>query len=210
MRWQTAQWFEKRWWKNYLKNKPVAEYLEWKTSYWLQFLKELEIELPKEKSILDAGCGPAGIFTVLEGNEVIAIDPLLHVYESELAHFSRSNYPQVNFEKRGLESIDWTNQFDLIFCLNVINHVQDIRRSIALLANALKPSSTMILSIDAHNFKLPKYLFRMLPLDILHPHQYDLKEYISLAENADFICKKSVLIKSAFLFDYYALVLEKP
>lgn len=210
MRWQWAQWFEKRWWKNYLKNKPVAEYLDWKANYWHSFLIQIEIDLPQGKKVLDAGCGPAGIFTVLHGNEITAMDPLLDSYENELRHFSKSNYPNVNFQKRGLETIDWKAEFDYVFCLNVINHVEDIQKSVSLLADALKPGSTMVLSIDAHNFKFPKYLFRALPLDILHPHQYDLNEYISMAENAGLSCKKSVLIKSAFLFDYYALVLEKP
>ncbi len=179
MRWKIAQRLEQRWWKSYLADKSPVDYLTWKQGYWSDFLAELNIEKPEHQSILDAGCGPAGIFIHLEGNQVTATDPLIDNYEKQLNHFNKSNYPWVEFHSQTLEEINFNKPFDLVCCLNVINHVNDIDRSYDNLILDLKPKGKLILSIDSHNYLLPRLLFKLLPLDILHPHQYTLKEYES-------------------------------
>ena len=76
-RWKIAQAAEIRWWQNYLKNKSTTEYADWKTQYWenlleetgLTFLNESDKENPNKVEnlrILDAGCGPAGIFMIFK------------------------------------------------------------------------------------------------------------------------------------------------
>lgn len=209
MRWEIAQWFEKKWWKNYLKNKPVDDYLTWKRDYWNTFLKTINVTVKSNDSVLDAGCGPAGIFSALSGNQVTAVDPLLSIYERDLPHFNRSNYPKVDFHENGIETLEFKEEFEIVFCLNVINHVEDLDEALNRLQKAVKPKGTFVLSIDSHNFWFPKWLFRTLPLDILHPHQYDLAEYQNMVLKKDFGLKNSVLIKDGFLFNYYALVFEK-
>ena len=76
-RWKVAQKAEIGWWKRYLKKKPVGDYIEWKRKYWTEFLSSVSdvIDVDQDHEILDAGCGPAGIFIILEGNKVTAIDP---------------------------------------------------------------------------------------------------------------------------------------
>lgn len=210
MRWKIAQWFERRWWKNYLKNKPVEDYLEWKTNYWRAFSKSIGVAPAANTKVLDAGCGPAGIFTILNDQSVIAVDPLLDVYTAEIPHFEKSRYPQVNFIKSGLESINYDSTFDTVYCLNVINHVEDLPKALSNLNRALKPKGTFVLSIDSHNHQFLKKLYRLIPtIDILHPHQYDLKEYQDMTNALGLELKNTVLIKKRSLFNYYALVFEK-
>ena len=209
MRWKIAQWFEQRWWKRYLADKNPQDYLDWKKSYWKSLIAKLDLEHPNAKTILDAGCGPAGIFIHLEGNQVTATDPLIDGYENHLHHFNKSNYPWADFYKQTLEEINFKESFDLVYCLNVINHVKDIDRSYDNLFSAIKPGRSLILSIDSHNYTLPKLLFRLLPLDILHPHQYKLKEYERHLTERGLKILRSIKIKSGFLFDYYAIVSEK-
>jgi 2-polyprenyl-3-methyl-5-hydroxy-6-metoxy-1,4-benzoquinol methylase len=209
MRWEIAQWFEKRWWKNYLKNKPVDDYLTWKRDYWNTFLNTINVTVKPNDSVLDAGCGPAGIFSALSENQVTAVDPLLSIYERDLQHFNRRNYPNVDFHENGIETLEFKEDFEIVFCLNVINHVEDLDEALTRLQKAVKPQGTFVLSIDSHNIRLPKWLFRTLPLDILHPHQYDLAEYQNMVLKRGFGLKNSVLIKDGFLFNYYALVFEK-
>jgi 2-polyprenyl-6-hydroxyphenyl methylase/3-demethylubiquinone-9 3-methyltransferase len=74
------------------------------------------------------------------------------------------------------------------------------------LGESLKPGGRMIVSIDCHNFKLFKGLFKILPFDILHPHQFDLDEYQSQLMNEGIKVERSILIKNGFIFNYYALV----
>ena len=67
LKWKIAQTLEYKWWQNYLKKKNTAEYLSWKETYWNNLLAEIAAFLPllKGNKILDAGCGPAGIFMAL-------------------------------------------------------------------------------------------------------------------------------------------------
>ena len=78
-KWKLAQTLEYKWWQNYLKKKDTNEYLQWKIHYWQDVLLQISkyVDIPNSKTILDAGCGPAGIFIALKGNTVDAIDPLL-------------------------------------------------------------------------------------------------------------------------------------
>ena len=50
------------------------------------------------------------------------------------------------------------------------------------LVKLTKSGGKLIVSIDAHNYQLFKHVFRLITGDILHPHQYDLKEYKKMLE----------------------------
>ena len=205
LRWKIAQAAEIRWWKQYLNKKDKDSYLVWKKNYWQDLLTELELQIPDAASCLDAGCGPAGIFTLLEHQKVLALDPLLAAYQQNLAHFDPKDYPYVQFKALPLESFYSDQRFDYIFCLNAINHVSDLDACWDRLFAVAHKDSRLLISIDAHNYSLFKYLFRLLPGDILHPHQYDLKEYQEMIEkrggHIEFILNK----KKEFFFNYYVL-----
>ncbi|MEM6726326.1 MAG: class I SAM-dependent methyltransferase [Bacteroidota bacterium] len=79
-RWRLAQAAEIRWWQRYLRKKEPESYLSWKRDYWENFLEKIQCIVPSQAHILDAGCGPAGIFTIFPENQVTAIDPLLYHY----------------------------------------------------------------------------------------------------------------------------------
>ena len=209
MRWKIAQQLEHRWWRNYLKGKDPAAYLEWKQDYWLHFLDRCGIEMPTNKpQVLDAGCGPAGIYSVLDRHNVVAIDPLLEAYD-KLDHFERRQYPWVRFITSTIEDFQIPQTFDWVFCLNAINHVEDIHRGYDRLVEALKPNGTLIMSIDAHNYRFPKWLFRSLPLDALHPHQYTLDEYKNVLVSRGVQIERIELIKEERIFNYYAIVAKR-
>jgi 2-polyprenyl-6-hydroxyphenyl methylase/3-demethylubiquinone-9 3-methyltransferase len=72
-----------------------------------------------------------------------------------------------------------------------------------------KPNAFVIVTIDAHNYSFFKKIFRLLPGDILHPHQYDLNEYEKFltSRNCDLI--KSIHLKQEFFFDHYMLIAQK-
>lgn len=211
IRWKTAQKFEMKWWEQYLKDKPVEEYLEWKKKYWLELMELLKPELQIKDSdlILDAGCGPAGIFIALDQNQVTAVDPLLNNYEKNLSHYSQDFYPYVTFENKRLEDIDDMEKYDIAFCMNAINHVQEIHESYIRLARSLKRGGWLVVTVDAHNFKAAKSIFRLLPGDILHPHQYDIKEYVDMIKQHGFRIEKRVFLKKEFWFNHYMILAQK-
>lgn len=209
-RWNIAQAAEWRWWKRYLKNKSPEEYLHWKRQYWRTLLQELDLDIPSKARCLDAGCGPAGIFMVLEQQSVAAVDPLLDRYEAELDHFVPDNYPWVRFVNEPLETFEPLQPFDYAFCLNAINHVQDLDRCWAALKEAVKPGGTLVVSIDAHNHRFFKHIFRLIPGDVLHPHQYDLEEYQQMGLADGWQLQRVHLKDQQFFFNYYVLVLKAP
>ena len=220
LRWQIAQQAEIRWWKNYLKKKEKGPYLKWKKAYWQTLLDLLgnELILNKNAHVLDAGCGPAGVFILLnEQTEcmITAIDPLLDKYTNEIPFFDQNDYPNIEFVNTGIEDFDIAQTqlneklFDSIFCMNAINHVHDIDKSWDILTSSLRPNGQLVVTIDAHNSKLAKKVFAALPGDILHPHQYTLKEYKDQLLQRNFVIKQEHLIKEEKLFNHYLLLLEK-
>lgn len=209
LRWGIAQYVEIRWWQNYLKKKSPEKYLEWKTNYWRDFLERAGVELTSGEQALDAGCGPAGVFTVLNGLKVDAIDPLLDLYEKKLDHFKKAKYPNVSFTCVSLEDFKPETSYDIIFCLNAINHVDDLGESFDKLVSCLKPGGQLIVSIDAHNFQSYKRLFRLIPFDILHPHQYDLAEYRDMLVSRGLSILNEVRFEEHYFFNYYAMVCRK-
>lgn len=210
-KWKLAQNLEYRWWRRYLSGKDPLAYLQWKCSYWDNFLLDLSkyVESPEGLSILDSGCGPAGIFMVLKGNHVTAMDPLLGQYR-QLPVFQPEHYPWVRFREQALEALEDQEQYDIIFCLNAINHVHDIGRCYDNLVRALKPGGYMLISTDAHRFSWLKSIFRSIPGDMLHPQQYGLDDYEKFITDRGCSVTASVLLKREAIFDYYVTIARKP
>lgn len=206
LRWKLAQYFEKRWWKNYLRNKTVEDYLIWKKKYWLDLLEKGRISVPDNCKVLDAGCGPAGIFMIFEKQQTTAIDPLLNDYEIQLQHFKRLNYKTVEFIHTPIENFKREKYFEFIFCMNAINHVQDYEISMNNLAESLNQGGSFIITIDAHNYSIFKRLFRIIPGDILHPYQFDLEEYKSHLVKRGIEIVNEVLLKQEFFFNHYMII----
>jgi 2-polyprenyl-6-hydroxyphenyl methylase/3-demethylubiquinone-9 3-methyltransferase len=209
LRWEIAQFVEIRWWQRYLKLKPPGDYIQWKIAYWNTFLENAGVRPAAGELVLDAGCGPAGIFTILGEQSVDAIDPLIDAYEEKLDHFKKKRYPYVSFFCRSLEDFQPEKSYDTIFCLNAINHVENMDTSLDKLVSCLRPGGKLVISIDAHNHRYFKHIFRLIPGDILHPHQYDLDEYREKLESRGLKVMNEVLCQERFLFNYYALVCRK-
>lgn len=206
--WPIAQWAEIRWWRRYLKRKPPEAYLAWKTAYWKSFIQRLEIPLAPGMRALDAGCGPAGIFIALNDCRVDALDPLLPAY-AELDHFQPEKYPWASFLPEGLEYFDRENAYDLVFCLNAINHMADVPTALQRLWLALKKEGHAYISVDAHRYRLLKWSFQRIPADVLHPFQEDLEGYQALLEKAGFSVVSATLYEKGHIFDYWVFHLQK-
>lgn len=210
IRWKLAQFWEIRWWRWYLQHKDKTVYLQKKAAYWEKILASCELQLTGAEAILDAGCGPAGIFMILDGSPLIAVDPLLKKYQSQLDHFNPTDYPKVQFEAISLEEFEPAQSLDIIFCCNVINHVADLQLSLDRICAWLKPGGTLLLSVDVHNHKVLKRIFRLIPGDILHPHQHDLADYQDMLRERGLHIEKTTPLKRGNIFDYYLIKAISP
>lgn len=214
LQWTIAQKAELKWWQNYLRNRPKADYLAWKKQYWQGVLQNIADVLPCEQlnssRLLDAGCGPAGIFIALPPQaRITALDPLLEHYAQRLSHFSPASYPHIQFMAMPIEKMPAHPSYDVVFCLNAINHVSDLNTCLDKLTQALVPDGQLVISIDTHNYTPIKHLFRWLPADILHPHQYTLSEYTQMLEQRGMHLQKSVRTQKGIIFSYDILVFCK-
>jgi len=209
-KWKLAQKLEFVWWQRYLKSKDAGAYLDWKKRYWQELLTKISPSLPHTSGlhILDAGCGPAGIFLSLEGNQVDAIDSLLDKYQL-LPHFQPGKAAWTRFRKIPLEELDETEKYDIVFCMNVINHVQDLALCYDKLAAALKPNGYLVISTDAHRNGFLKKIFQMVPGDMLHPVQLDINEYAALLKQRGMSIINQLLYKQAPIFNYYITTSQK-
>ncbi len=215
IKWKVAQWFELRWWKNYLRGKDKATYLQWKKAYWLNMLEQIAdvVKINPSHTICDLGCGPAGIYIALPDNKVTAVDPLLNEYEKQLPFFDKGEYHNIKFVNSAIEDLGNTSEvlktsevYNIVFCLNAINHVYDIEAGFAKLEELCVANGQVVVSIDAHNYSFFKYLFRIIPGDVLHPHQYNLGEYKEMLEKQGMVVQKTLLFKQEFIFNHYLLV----
>jgi hypothetical protein len=77
------------------------------------------------------------------------------------------------------------------------------------LVDFTEDGGTMIVSIDAHNFTFFKKIFRVLPGDILHPHQFNLEEYQRMIIDRGCKLEQSILYREDFFFNYYILIFTK-
>lgn len=210
IRWKTAQFFEYFWWKNYLHKKDTQNYLVKKKEYWTNLFSKIEenVTIEPKTKILDAGCGPSGIYMIFNEQQVTAVDPLLNRYQ-ELKVFSKDFYPNVEFIKSPLELYVQKEKFELIFCMNVINHVSQIKIAVQNLYDSLKHGGKIVVTVDAHNYNFLKEIFQKIPGDILHPHQLNKEEYINLFENSGLSLLSSIELKQEFIFNHLLFVFEK-
>ena len=209
MRWKVAQAAEIRWWRVYLRRQEPQSYLERKAAYWQRVLKAAAVSLRPGEQVLDAGCGPAGIFIVLKEQQVDALDPLLPRYQAALPHFKPEGYPQVRFIALPLEQFRPGPVYRTVFCLNVINHVAELSPALDSLTQCLQAGGQLVLSVDTHRHELLKRLFQLLPGDILHPQQHSLAEYQAMLESRGLVLQNTSCLKRGRIFDYHLIVARK-
>jgi len=208
-KWKLAQALEWRWWQYYLAKHPKEEYLNKKRTYWKGMLQEAGVSVESGERLLDAGCGPAGLFILPLPAKIDALDPLLELYQSSLAHFDPADYPGVGFIARPLEMFQSPETYDKVCCFNAINHVKDLDLSIKRLVDALRSGGILVVSVDVHKHHWLKKIFQYLPGDALHPHQYDSRDYCGLFLQQELTLLRSKTLKKGLIFDYYLMVFEK-
>ncbi|MEM9931610.1 MAG: methyltransferase domain-containing protein [Bacteroidota bacterium] len=211
IRWRVAQFLERRWWRRYLHGKSPEEYLNNKRMYWQRTLDQLDWELVPGRRVLDAGCGPAGVFMLLhEVEKVTALDPLLASYEKDLPIFHQADYPAVQFIIQPLEQrLVSPSSFEAIYCFNAINHVDDWGRALDVLTSYARPGTRLVLTSDVHrhNWLLP--IFRALPGDALHPQQHNAAAYRAALQARGWRIEWEEVLREEAIFLYTAWVAVK-
>ncbi|WP_218460285.1 bifunctional 2-polyprenyl-6-hydroxyphenol methylase/3-demethylubiquinol 3-O-methyltransferase UbiG [Rickettsia sp. TH2014] len=109
----------------------------------------LEVEFPKRSSleILDVGCGGGLIATPLaaQGFNVTAIDALQSNIETA-STYAKENGVKVNYLQSTIEELQSDKLYDVVICLEVIEHVENVQQFILNLVKHIKPNGMAIIS----------------------------------------------------------------
>ncbi len=96
-------------------------------------------------SILDVGCG-GGIFSeelAKIGGNITAIDLSDELIQVALSH-SALNDLKINYQVKELKHFDNSTQFDVICCMEMIEHVDNPNELLSDIATRLKPGGILI------------------------------------------------------------------
>lgn len=138
---------------------------DWKKIYrhYLKDFFEIDGCFP-DKVVVDVGCGPIGVISVIEAKKRVGMDPLMDeykkIYEME---------PGVEYFKSKAEDIKLPKNYaDIVFYVNVLNHVQDPEKTLAEIARILKPFGTMYFDVHEN------------PVSVGHPHLFREKQLVAM------------------------------
>lgn len=157
----------------------------------LQFIQQ-HTEL-KNKQVLDVGCG-AGILTeslYAQQAQVTGIDASAKVLEvaMERAHVNSLTINYVNASAESFLQQNPKQKFDIITCMELIEHVPDPAQLMQTCAQLLKPNGKLFLSTINRTTKAyllaiigAEYVLRLLPKNT---HEY--KKFIKPAELQQFM-----------------------
>ena len=121
--------------------------------------------------VVDVGCGPTPFF--LSGyfgyDEAIAVDPL--IYEYALLPQYASLYDVKFLMRRGLREVE-VGFANVVFALNVLDHVRDTRAFMFELGRVCAPGGMLFLFVDIDK-----------PPDQMHPHRIEKMDVVDALIN---------------------------
>ena len=170
--------FQKEWAERFKLQSVRNKCLEyWRTHRYLDDI--IRIVQPNERTrTLDVGCGISSVLHFLPGQKH-GIDPLADVYR---AFYS---YPDdVNVTKGYAESLSFEdNAFDVVFCSNVLDHVERPEAAVGEIMRVLGPKGYMILTVECFDKSRRR--------DPAHPHSLTLEKVKRLLSNWEIVFEAS-------------------
>jgi len=153
-----------------------------------------------KKNVLDIGCGGGLISESLAKKEakVTGIDENIYSIKQAKEHAKISSL-KIKYINQSLDSFfkKKKKNFDLILCLEVIEHVNDVEKTLDKIIKLLNPKSTLILSTINRNLKslifakiFGEYILNWIPIGT---HQF--KKFRKPEEISELLILKKIKIK---------------
>lgn len=186
-RWKQAQAWEDSVWKSW----PV-DADDWNV-YWAdkfdnyKFLSSYNIN-----SILEVGCGPWAqntrhILKIISDNKEIYLeDPLINSYLHQGKYIKNI---KATYISQSLEELSINKKFDLIVCINVLDHVQDVEKCFDSIYKHLNKDGLFIFGQDlSDESDITNYPIE----DVGHPIRVDLNICNNLLKRTEPIFNKII------------------
>ena len=195
-----------RWWDKDSEFKPLHDINPLRLNY----IKEQVGEPLKDKKILDVGCG-GGILSeamALEGADVTGIDMAEAGLEVAKLHLLESGL-NIDYHKIPVEEFaeQHSGSFDLVTCLEMLEHVPDPSSIIKACAKLVKPKGQVFFSTINRNTK--SYLFAIIGaeyiLKLLPQGTHDFDKFVQPAEMDEWARESSLALKSMIGMTYNPL-----
>lgn len=161
----------------------VREWLRVRRQTWANLVEQLkgEISLDGSKEILDIGSGPTSIFLALREGKKYAVDPIYrHLFELHPFMREVEEYKDVNFIARPIEEVALDRKFSLIFMINVLDHVGELKSIIGKIDELLAPAGTLVLIVDCYADRMVRNMVRFFDVDLPHPHHFVAEDIVTL------------------------------
>ncbi len=201
----------KDWWnpKGKLKvlhdfNKPRLKYLK------TQINKHFDEPFYEELKIADIGCGGGLIsesFKKLGGN-ITGIDASYNAIQVAKTH-ALNNDLDINYLHCSPEELgdEYKNSFDVVFALEIIEHVENVEEFVKSVLSLLKPNGLLFISTINKNLKsllfakiAAEYILRWLPYNT---HEY--KKFIKPSELVSILEKENTKVVNISGIEYKLL-----
>ena len=119
----------------------------WVSETHVRYLLKFLGRLPPHSRILSAGCG-AGLYDglLLEAwHSVVGID-----LSAEMLARAIRKHPGIRYEKKGLQELDFQDEFDGVICIDALEHVfpEDWPVIVHAFRQALKPGGMVYFTLD--------------------------------------------------------------
>jgi SAM-dependent methyltransferase len=162
-RWVDAQQSELNWWAHF-RDLPFYRNHSFER-HWTERVSAFGINQSdfRGKNIIEVGCGPFGVVScTFPESYKIGIDPLIGRYKDRAAPDERTLLVGSVGESLPIRA----DSADLVFCMNVIDHVMSAQKVMLEIRRILKKSARLILEV--HTF--PAIFAPIMMFD--HPHTY--------------------------------------
>ncbi|MBM4359823.1 MAG: class I SAM-dependent methyltransferase [Deltaproteobacteria bacterium] len=146
-------------------------------------LNRLVLELIPPGRVLDLGCGNGALSADLHraGREVTSQDVSERMVAMTRRHLEHQGLAASRVRLGTVEEIPERAGFDAVVALDVIEHIEDDRRAVECLRDALKPGGTLVLSVPAL-----QWLYGPKDVEVGHFRRYDREGLLALLDRAGF------------------------
>ena len=169
------------------------------------------------QKILDVGAGACTLSFYLGslGYKVIAIEAsktATKIANKSLKELKLDKNLQV-FQGQ-IEEFQYSDPFDLVLCLEVLEHCFDDKRVLLKIHNNLRKGGVLILSVPLRNAPLAKLgLVSIFDKDVGHLRRYDKNEILTKLEEAGFVVKsyietEGIIRNSLFVFPKLGFIVK--
>jgi SAM-dependent methyltransferase len=180
-RWQTAQEYERGYWKR--RAREIAQgatsqlgWYQWRSDQLQQKLRHSGLSrlLQGDATVLEVGSGPVGVAGFFPAGERILVDPLADYYaeNAELVALRNRSARYIGTPGEAIPVPEAS--VDLVICENCIDHVSDCHAVMREIGRVLRPDGVLYLTVNCRS-RPGYFVHRALSscrLDPGHPHTF--------------------------------------